>query len=71
MLACLNVGASVHQQFGDCSGRRGAERQNIAATFYAACRRLRLGWRLGVHRLAGADDARSPPCGGGDNKQTR
>jgi putative transposase len=36
MLACLNVGTNMHQQFGDCSGRRGAERQNIATTFDSA-----------------------------------
>ncbi len=53
---CLNVGAGMRQQFRDCSGRGGAERQNIAATFDSACRRPRVGWRLGVHRLAGAGE---------------
>jgi multidrug resistance efflux pump len=42
--------------------------ENIGA-LDAACSRLRVGWRLSAHRLAGTDNAHSPPSGGGDNEQ--
>ena len=70
VLAWLNIVTRFDQQRGNCAGRRGTKRPNVATTLDAPGRGLRAGWRLGGHRLAGANTAQSPPCDGGDNEHT-